>query len=304
MATRALVLGGGGPVGIGWETGMISGFQEEGVDVTDADVIIGTSAGAAVGTQIASGQTPAELLAEQFAQLDDGAGLTVTPDMPALTAIGQKWIGGAGTDAVRAEIGALAVGAKTPSEEEWLVPFQKALLSPEWPDRRLVITGVDTGTGEFVTWERASGVDLAHAVTASCAVPGLFPPVAIDGRHYMDGGVHSVSNAQLAQGYERIVIIAASGAGDNPYDKQYSPPARGRGRGATRRRQHCRVLPAGRRICGGLRAEPDGCDTRPAGGRSGAAAGTRRRRATAHRLDGRGGVAVVGPDEGAVLWAD
>ena len=219
MATRALVLGGGGPVGIGWEIGMIGGLQEEGVDVTDADVIIGTSAGAVVGTQIASGKTPAELLAEQFAQLDDGTGAAITPDIPALTAIGQKWIGGGEvTTAVRAEIGALAVEAKTPSEEKWLAPFQKALLSPEWPSRRLVITGVDTGTGEFVTWQRASGADLAHAVAASCAVPGIFPPVAIDGRCYMDGGVHSVSNAQLAQGYERIVIIAPSGAGDNPYD--------------------------------------------------------------------------------------
>lgn len=219
MATRALVLGGGGPVGIGWEIGMIGGLQEEGVDVTDAGVIIGTSAGAVVGTQIASGKTPAELLAEQFAQLDDGTGAAITPDIPALTAIGQKWLGGAEvTTAVRAEIGALAVDAKTPSEEKWLAPFQEALLSSEWPSRRLVITGVDTGTGEFVTWERASGVDLAHAVAASCAVPGIFPPVAIDGRRYMDGGVHSVSNAQLAHGYERIVIIAPSGAGDNPYD--------------------------------------------------------------------------------------
>ena len=218
MTSRALVLGGGGPVGIGWETGMLRGLQEEGVDVTDADVIIGTSAGATVGTQIAVGKTPAELLAEQFAQLDDRAAPDFTLDIAALTAIGQKWIGGSGTDAVRAEIGALAVEAKTPSEEEWFAPFQKALTSPEWPSRRLVITGVDTATGEFVTWERASGVDLAHAVAASCTVPGLLPPVAIDGRRYMDGGVHSVSNAQLAQGYERIVIIAPSGGGDDPYD--------------------------------------------------------------------------------------
>ena len=219
MATRALVLGGGGPVGIGWEIGMIGGLQEEGVDVTDAGVIIGTSARAVVGTQIASGKTPAELLAQQLSRLDDAAAPVFTPDMPVLIKIGEKWIGGSEvTTAVRAEIGVLAVEAKTLSEKEWLAPFQEGLLSPEWPSRPLVITGVDTATGEFVTWERASGVDLAHAVAASCAVPGIFPPVAIDGRRYMDGGVHPVSNAQLAQGYERIVIIAPRGADDNPYD--------------------------------------------------------------------------------------
>ncbi len=219
MASRALVLGGGGPVGFGWETGIIRGLQEEGVDVTDADVIIGTSAGAALGTQIAFGKTLTELLAEQLSPSDDAATPDFTPEMPIRVEIDEKWIGGSEmTPAVRAEIGALAVKAKTPSEKEWLAPFQAALPSPEWPSRPLVITGVDTGTGEFVTWERASGVDLAHAVAASCALPGVLPPVAIDGRRYMDGGLHSVSNAQLAQGYERIIIIAPSGAGDTPYD--------------------------------------------------------------------------------------
>ncbi len=198
---------------------MIRGLQEEGVDVTDADVIIGTSASAAVGTQIAYGKTPEELFAEQLSPSDDAATPAFTPDMPVLIKIGEKWLGGSEmTTAVRAEIGALAVKAKTTSEKEWIARFQEALPSPEWPDRPLVITGVDTGSGEFVTWERPSGVDLARAVAASCAVPGILPPVAIDGRRYMDGALNSVSNAQLAQEYERIVIIAPSGAGDTPYD--------------------------------------------------------------------------------------
>ena len=84
--------------------------------MTDAGVVIGTSAGATVGTQIASGRTPAELLREQLSRPDDAAAPAFTPDMPVLIKIGEKWIGGSEvTTAVRAEIGALAVEAKTPS---------------------------------------------------------------------------------------------------------------------------------------------------------------------------------------------
>lgn len=55
-------------------------------------------------------------------------------------------------------------------------------------------------------------------MAASCSVPGILPPVTIDGRRYMDGGVRSVSNANLAQGYDSVMIIAPSGSADNPFD--------------------------------------------------------------------------------------
>ena len=62
--------------------------------------------------------------------------------------------------------------------------------------------------GEFVAFEKSSGVSLVDAVAASCAVPGVWPPVTINGRRYIDGGMRSAVNADLAAGYERVVVLA------------------------------------------------------------------------------------------------
>ncbi len=219
MASQALVLGGGGPVGIAWEAGMVKGLADAGVDVTAADAIIGTSAGAVVGTQLALGKTPDALYQEQLAPLETNGRSAPEPDIAALVNIGQKWIGGSGTDPkVCAEIGAIALSAKVWSEEEWLAAFRSNSGGPDWPAQRLIVTGVDVESGEQVAWDRAAGVRLDHAVSASCALPGILPPITINGRRYMDGGVHSVSSALLARGHDRIVILAPSGGADNLYD--------------------------------------------------------------------------------------
>jgi NTE family protein len=81
----------------------------------------------------------------------------------------------------------------------------------EWPDRDLRITAVDTAGGEPAVFGPASGVPLPLAVAASCAVPCLFPPVTIGGRRFMDGGVRSGTNADLATGAAAIVVIAPMG---------------------------------------------------------------------------------------------
>ena len=220
MTSRALVLAGGGPVGIGWEAGMLKGLADEGIRLADADLIVGTSAGSVVGTQIASGVTPAELFNEQLTRVSDAESAPdFTLDLETLIEIGKLWIGGAEvTETVRAKIGALAVKAKTLDEEQWTATFKDSLDSTEWPEKRLIITSVDVNTGEFLRWDRTSGVPLALAVAASCSVPGILPPVTIDDRRYMDGGVRSVSNADLARDYDRVIVIAPSGAADNPFD--------------------------------------------------------------------------------------
>ena len=222
MASRALVLGGGGPVGFGWEIGMLKGLADQGIHLAEANLIVGTPAGSGVGSQLASGVSPEELYEKQ---LQDVASVTpaakLTPDLEALRQVFELWIGGSAmTQKVRAEIGALAVKAKTGPEQEWTSSFNDDLLgSSEWPEKRLVITAVDVRTGEFVSWDSSSAVPLPLAIAASCSLPGIIPTVSINGGRYMDGGLRSVSNADLANGYDRIVVIAPSGAMDTPYDE-------------------------------------------------------------------------------------
>jgi NTE family protein len=114
---------------------------------------------------------------------------------------------------LRAEIGAFALGAKTAmAEDEWLETFARGELfaNGQWPERAYMCTAVDAQSGEFVTWDRNSGVPLSRAIASSCCVPGIFPPITINGRRYMDGGMKSATNADLAAGYDRVVVVSVT----------------------------------------------------------------------------------------------
>jgi NTE family protein len=211
MGGCALVLGGGGITGIAWETGLITGLAALGIDLAAADVIIGTSAGAVVGADLTSGQ-PLEAVYQ--AQLEPPA-----PE-PAVRLGGKVlsrllWITGTSRDPVRARarIGAWALAARTMPEAERRKVFEARLPSGDWPARPLRVTAVDAHTGEFAVFDAAGPASLVDAVGASCAVPGVWPPVTIGGRRFVDGGVRSVANADLAAGAGRVVIVAPVAAG-------------------------------------------------------------------------------------------
>ncbi len=218
---RALVLGGGGPVGIAWEAGLLAGLGETGVDLSAADLFVGTSAGSVVGAQLALGRTPRQIYERQTLPAEPG-GRTVRPvDLSGLIARYLRFYSAdQPVEQFRAELGRFALEAETGSEEEWLAGFQavEAMGEELWPSRDFVCTAIDTADGAFVAWDRASGVPLSKAVASSCAVPGIFPPVTIGGRRYMDGGIGSATNATLAASYERVVVVAvtsaAAGGGD------------------------------------------------------------------------------------------
>jgi NTE family protein len=214
MATRALVLGGGGLVGIAWETGVLAGLSRAGIEPNDADLVIGTSAGSVVGAQIRMGRTPESLLAVQSTPSDGRIEQNMANiDAQALMAIFAKW--GAAremTPALCAEIGAMALNARTGGEAEWLAGFDALIGNTDWPPKPYVATAVDAQNGAFATWDITSGVPLQRAVASSCAVPGMFPPVTINGRRYVDGGVRSGTNADQAQGHDVVVIVAPIGA--------------------------------------------------------------------------------------------
>lgn len=213
MTQNALVLGGGGALGIAWEVGLLAGLLEEGIDTTEAQLIVGTSAGSVVGTQIAIGESLVELLAEQLAPDDGAIARLIQIDLQSTQQIFVRWASiEEVTQVVRREIGEMALGAKTVSEPSWVEYFEERLDGKAWPDRDLRLTAVDCDSGDFRIWDRESGVNLARAVASSCAVPGMFPAVTIDGRRYTDGGVRSGTSADLAKGFDSVLIVAPIGA--------------------------------------------------------------------------------------------
>jgi NTE family protein len=217
VTRRALVLGGGGPVGVAWEFGLIAGLEQEGVRLGDADLFIGTSAGSIVGASLALGRSPAELLATQHQIADNPAPRGTIDGAFDLAPLIQQFIKLYTSDAppqqLRAEIGAFALSAKTAmNEDEWLATFTagQAFSNGEWPQRPYTCTAVDAESGEFVTWSKDSGVPLVRAIASSCCVPGIFPPITINGRRYIDGGMKSGTNAELAAGYERVAVVSVT----------------------------------------------------------------------------------------------
>ena len=75
----------------------------------------------------------------------------------------------------------------------------------------MIVVTVNAHTGEVAAFDRYSGVDLVDAVTASTALPGLAPTVRINGARYIDGGVRSPDNADLASGYATVVVLSPLG---------------------------------------------------------------------------------------------
>jgi len=201
--TRALVLSGGGPIGIGWHAGMIGALTDAGLGIADADLFVGTSAGAVVGAQIALGLKPLD----EMKRIVD-----VNPDSRYSASIGdnmQRLMALMASDdmdpteRLRA-LGALSLEAPTAPEENFVKRFD--LSADGWPPR-FVCTAIDIVDTTFVAWDATANVDTARAVASSCSVPGFFPSVTINGRRYMDGGLRSITNADLAAGHDRVLIL-------------------------------------------------------------------------------------------------
>jgi NTE family protein len=213
---RALVLGGGGVTGVAWELGVIAGLFEHGLDLRDADLIVGTSAGSVVGAQIAGGTDIEQLYEAQLVPPAQTAERAVDFDPAQMEAAFARLMSGGAMDPVRlrAAIGGYALSAATIPEAQRKAIIASRLLTAEWPSGRLVIVAIDTQSGQERFFDRDAGVPLVDAVAASCAVPGVWPPVTIEGRRYMDGGVRSVNNADLASGYARVLIFSPAGMAD------------------------------------------------------------------------------------------
>jgi NTE family protein len=206
----ALVLGGGGVAGIAWTTGVLAGLAEAGVDAVGADLLIGTSAGSTVAAQLGSGLPIAELYRRQVEPALQTKELT--PSSAAVAAMMEQML------TLHAEVpdplerrrrfGALALAADTVPEAARREVVEARLPAHDWPERRLLVTAVDAHSGEVRLFDRDSGVALVDAVAASCAVPGIWPPVTVGGSRYVDGGMRTGNNADLAVGCARVLVVA------------------------------------------------------------------------------------------------
>jgi len=203
---QALVLGGGGVVGVAWETGVVAGLLDAGVDLRAAEAIVGTSAGSMVGTRLAAGRdVRVERRGVAIPAREGG------PDVAALQQVFGRWTKAERVDhAFLCEIGALAASAKTIDEASWIAATGGSVGVDDWPHDRLRLVAVDVEDGRVRAHDRASAAPLDRAIAASCAVPGLCPPISIHGRRYMDGGVRSGTSADLLLPDEpEVVVIVA-----------------------------------------------------------------------------------------------
>ena len=214
---QALVLGGGGVAGIAWMTGLLAGLADAGQDVSGADLLVGTSAGAAVAAQVGSGLSLDALFARQVDPALQAREISVEVNMTEVAAEFAALLADAtSAQDIQRRVGAYALAASTVSEADRLAAVGSRLPSPQWPARRLLLVAVDAETGEPRVFGRDSDVDLVDAVAASCAVPGIWPPVTIGGHRYVDGGIRSSDNADLASGHARIVVLSPLGP-DSPF---------------------------------------------------------------------------------------
>jgi NTE family protein len=218
---RALVLGGGGSAGNAWVIGVVAGLFDAGLDVTEADLIIGTSAGSTAAAQLTSA-TPTELLAAVLAaaprqptapERSDGGRVPPRPGSDHLERTGRIIASAEDPADMRRRLGAAALELDAASDGSWQAWWRATVAARlpgrRWPERTVLLTAVDARTGEPVVFDRHSGVDLADAVAASCS-SGL--PYGIGDSRFIDGGYRrSSENADLAAGCGRVLVLSPFG---------------------------------------------------------------------------------------------
>lgn len=226
MTNGAVVFGGGGVAGIAWEIGVLHGIRESAPEIferiaDETTLFVGTSAGSAVAAQVASGEPLDELLGRQLS--DESAEIPADIDMESLGALMQDAYENADSpEEVRRRLGRMAAAAQAVAPAVRRKAIEARLPVTSWPTKRVLITGVDIDSGELEIFDAAGGVSLVDAVSASCAVPGVWPVVDIGGRRFMDGGMRSMANADLAAGSDPVLIIVPSAA-DTPWGPAIRP---------------------------------------------------------------------------------
>ena len=184
-------------------------MADAGLDVRNADLFVGTSSGSRVALHLASGNAHEDVFQ---GRLQPGPPSSERP--PVVDWVGLRdgvaramQAGGSPSEILR-KIGSLAVAAASGRNGSSRREIMAAQLPVEtWPEKRLLIATVNAETGERRAFDRDSGIDLVDAVIASTASFG-WPPTLFQGEHYIDGGFYSTNNADLATGFDQVMILA------------------------------------------------------------------------------------------------
>lgn len=230
-STQALVLGGGGSTGNAWLIGVLAGLSAAGLDAHDGDLIVGTSAGATAAAQI-SGAPPEALFADVLASAPARARARTHPEPSAPAFVGRpsdhlqrlRAIIAAADDAadMRRTMGAVACAIADDldgsEQARWRATVAARLPQHRWPKSAIRLTAVDAETGAPVVFDRDSGIELVDAVAASCA--GGFA-YRVGAHRYIDGGYRRNENADVATGFERVLVLSPLGG------RSLHPPAWG-----------------------------------------------------------------------------
>ena len=212
--TRALILGGGGLFGIGWEVGFLWGVEASGVFLKNADLVVGTSAGSIAGSLLL--QTESLLQTFDDYQKAGSTAREIVVDFDTTTwqkNLASVVSGALNEQELRQRIGQWAMDSKTTSETARLDVIRSRLVSDSWPSPSLAITSVDAFSGDLAVFTAESKVAIDIAVAASCAVPGVWPPVTIGAHRYIDGGMRSPINSDLAAGIDKVLVLLPNLAG-------------------------------------------------------------------------------------------
>lgn len=208
-----MVLAGGGYAASAWEIGLATGMADAGLDLRDADLLIGTSSGARVALSLASRLPLDEVFQARVSPRAQPAEPPPAVDWAQLRAgvARAQEAGGTSTEILQ-RIGALALAAAPGegSSRRKIVCAQLPIKT--WPEQQVAIVAVNAETGERRAFDRNSGIDLVDAVIATTAFFG-WPATLFQAHHYVDGGFHSSDNADLAAGFDRVLILALRPAG-------------------------------------------------------------------------------------------
>lgn len=213
MARIGLVLGAGGVVGGAFHEGVLRAITDAtGWDPRNAQIIVGTSAGSHVGAMLRGGRST---------RGGRSLGRTTPVDAPEPAsrrrpaAPGMLLRGLTRPGSVR--IGALLAAALPAGRTSFssMIGSVNAAHPGGWPDQELWLPAVRLRDGARVVFGRpgAPRADVGRAVAASCAIPGYFTPVEIDGERYVDGGVYSTTNLDLLEGLGLDLVIVSAPMG-------------------------------------------------------------------------------------------